>query len=51
MPSSNQQLQRLVSYLTYELQNGGGGGSGIQSINSIKPDVSQFFLFHQEMVS
>jgi hypothetical protein len=38
------QLQKQVSYLTYEIQNGAGGG-GIQTINDITPDASHnFFL-------
>lgn len=38
------QLQKQVSYLTFEIQNGGVGG-GIQTINDLMPDASHnFFL-------
>jgi hypothetical protein len=41
-------LQRSVSYLTYEIKNGGGGGGGsaIETINNITPDASHNFQFY-----
>jgi hypothetical protein len=41
MSSSIQQLQRRVSYLTYEIQNGGGGGGG-SGIPFIVSPTSQY---------
>jgi hypothetical protein len=42
---SLQQLNRQVSYLTHELQQG-SGGSAIETINSITPDASHNFQLY-----
>jgi hypothetical protein len=43
---SLQQLNRQVSYLTHELQQG-SGGSGIETINDITPDAAHNFQLYE----
>jgi hypothetical protein len=39
------QLQKQVSYLTYEIQNGAGGG-GIQTINDLMHHLYIIYNWH-----
>jgi hypothetical protein len=43
---SLQQLNRQVSFLTHEIQQGGSGGSAIETINDITPDASHNFQLY-----